>query len=117
MVLHMSSSRYIISRPASLHFAILGWLSLWMLVIPFIHIHAEVAHDHGEQGHVHKAVTHSIFSDLPGEFEESTHTQDSPDLNKVPTGPPEHLEIAFTSLFLASTQQLYTIEQLSLLDK
>ncbi len=73
-----------------------------MVVIPFMHIHAEVAHDHGQQAHVHKAVAHSIFSDLSGEFEETAHTEDALDLNEVSTVPPEHLEIVFTSLFTSA---------------
>ena len=95
----MSSSRYRIYHITSPRFAILGWLSLWMVVIPFMHIHAEVAHDHGQQAHVHKAVAHSIFSDLPGEFEESAHAEDFLDLNEVSTVFPKHREIVFTSLF------------------
>jgi hypothetical protein len=95
----MSSSRYRIHQITSPRFAMLGWLSLWMIVIPFMHIHAEVDHDHGQQAHVHKAVAHSIFSDLPGEFEEPAHPADSLDLNEVSTVPSEHLEIVFTSLF------------------
>jgi hypothetical protein len=95
----MSSFRYRIHHTTLPRFATLGWLSLWMIVIPFIHIHAEVAHDHGQHAHVHNPLAHSIFSDLPGEFEESAHTEDSFDLNEVSTLPPEHLEIVFTSLF------------------
>ena len=102
MVWNMRSFRYIIHHATSPRFAILGWLSFWMVVIPFMHVHAEVAHDHGQQAHVHTAVAHSIFSDLPGEFEEHAHAEDSLHQNEVSTVPPEHLEIVFISLFTSA---------------
>jgi hypothetical protein len=42
--------------------ALLSWVSLWMLMVPWFHVHPEVEHTHGTPGHVHRAVTHTLFS-------------------------------------------------------
>lgn len=42
--------------------ALLGWVSLWMLMVPWVHVHPEVEHNHGNPRHVHHAVTHTVFS-------------------------------------------------------
>jgi hypothetical protein len=41
---------------------LLTWVSLWMLIMPWVHVHPEVEHSHGNPGHVHRAVTHTLFS-------------------------------------------------------
>ena len=51
-----------------------GWLVLWMLAIPIIHIHPEVDHAHGAHQHNHSAQYHSLFSeDHLQEFHEHSH--------------------------------------------
>ena len=46
-----------------------AWVVAWMLVVPFIHIHPEADQHHGEAGHVHGGMIHTVFSqDLDGEF-------------------------------------------------
>jgi hypothetical protein len=45
------------------------WLALWMLAVPWVHVHPEADHGHGEAGHVHGGVSHTVFStDLPCEY-------------------------------------------------
>ena len=41
---------------------LLTWVSLWMLIMPWVHVHPEVEHSHGNPGHVHRAVMHTVFS-------------------------------------------------------
>jgi len=41
---------------------LLMWVSLWMLIMPWVHVHPEVEHSHGNPGHVHRAVMHTVFS-------------------------------------------------------
>lgn len=43
-------------------FFLLGWVSLWMLIVPWVHIHPEVEHNHGKSDHAHHAITHTVFS-------------------------------------------------------
>ena len=46
-----------------------GWAVLWLLSLPFFHIHPETHPTHGEAGHVHAVSVHTLFSgDLDGEF-------------------------------------------------
>ena len=40
-----------------------GWLVVWVLVIPLIHIHPEIDHAHGTHDHFHSAQYHSLFSE------------------------------------------------------
>lgn len=42
--------------------ALVLWTSLWMLILPWVHVHPEVDHSHGEPGHEHRAVMHTVFS-------------------------------------------------------
>jgi hypothetical protein len=49
---------------------LLTWVSAWMLAVPLFHVHAETDFHHGEAGHVHGGVVHTVFSpDLDGEFD------------------------------------------------
>ena len=55
---------------------LLVWASLWMLMVPWVHVHLAVEHEHGGAAHAHHAVTHTIFSaSLECEFptEEDDH--------------------------------------------
>ncbi len=56
-----------------------GWLAVWVLVVPLIHIHPEIDHAHGAQGHVHSGQYHSVLSeDLSCEFHRHSHSSPSP---------------------------------------
>ncbi len=48
---------------SSTRMALVLWVSLWMLMVPWVHVHPEVEHNHGDPGHLHHAVTHTVFSD------------------------------------------------------
>lgn len=49
--------------------AVLLWVMLWMVAIPLVHIHPETDHHHGDAGHTHSGVAHTVFSsDLPCEY-------------------------------------------------
>jgi hypothetical protein len=48
---------------------ILAWLTVWMLAVPLVHVHPEADHHHGQPGHVHSGLSHTVFSsDLPCEY-------------------------------------------------
>ena len=56
---------------------IVGWVSLWMLVVPLFHVHPETDHHHGEAGHIHAGIVHSVFApDLDGEYDNHHHASD-----------------------------------------
>jgi hypothetical protein len=49
--------------------ALLPWVSCWMLLIPLVHTHPDIVHEHGAGKHVHPAIVHTVFSlDTEGEF-------------------------------------------------
>lgn len=53
---------------------LLAWVSMWLLMLPLFHVHPEVEHNHGDPGHAHHAITHSVFSTpLECEFHEPAH--------------------------------------------
>src|ERR1043165_7068701 len=53
---------------------VLGWVSIWMLIVPFFHVHPASDHHHGDDGHVHGGTIHSVFSqDLECEYTETIH--------------------------------------------
>ena len=55
-----------------------GWLVVWVLAIPLIHIHPEVGHAHGAHDHIHNAQYHSLFSeDHSHEFHKHSHSSPS----------------------------------------
>ncbi len=41
------------------------WLILWVVTLPFIHIHPEADHAHGMQGHLHGGTFHTVLSGTP----------------------------------------------------
>jgi hypothetical protein len=48
---------------------LLLWLSLWMLVVPLVHVHPDADHRHGTSDHLHGGTVHTVFSkDLTCEF-------------------------------------------------
>lgn len=57
-----------------------GWLVVWVLAVPLIHIHPEMDHAHGAPRHVHSGQYHSVLSeDLSCEFHR--HLYSSPSLS------------------------------------
>lgn len=42
--------------------ALLLWVSLWLLMVPWVHVHPEVEHNHGDPAHAHHAIMHTVFS-------------------------------------------------------
>jgi hypothetical protein len=78
----------LISRDrARFRVVLLTWVSLWMLMMPWVHVHPDVEHTHGTPGHVHHAVTHTLFSP-PLECE--SHAQLHNDT--CPSGPHQHIQ-------------------------
>lgn len=79
--------RLISRNMARFRMVLLTWVSLWMLMMPWVHVHPDVEHTHGTPGHVHHAVTHTLFSP-PLECE--SHAQLHNDT--CPTGAHEHIQ-------------------------
>ena len=94
----------------------LGWLAVWMVVVPLVHIHPEADHLHGASGHAHGGTVHVAFSpDLPCEYTggqrpsaSPPHGVSSPDHLGLATHLLNHLE--FTYSLLPSTPA-FPIEQ------
>ncbi len=58
----------------------MAWLTTWMLVVPFFHIHPEADHHHGDASHVHSGTIHTVFSaDFECEFTETVHDSTCPE--------------------------------------
>jgi len=56
------------------------WLTTWMLVVPFFHIHPEADHHHGDASHVHGGTVHTVFSpDLECEYTDDAHDLTCPE--------------------------------------
>lgn len=48
---------------------LVAWLAAWMLAVPLAHVHPEADHHHGQPGHTHGGITHTVISsDLPCEY-------------------------------------------------
>jgi len=62
------------------------WVSLWMIIMPWVHVHPEVEHSHGNPGHVHRAVMHTVFSS-PLECEYPSEVDDF-----CPSGTHQHVQ-------------------------
>ena len=45
--------------------ALLGWMTMWMLALPLVHVHPEADHRHGLPGHVHGGTYHTVLSPQP----------------------------------------------------
>jgi hypothetical protein len=54
-----------------------GWLVIWVLLVPLIHIHPDIGHTHGAHGHVHSAQYHSVISE-DHSYEFHTHSHSAP---------------------------------------
>ena len=56
------------------------WLIMWMLVVPFFHIHPEADHHNGDASHVYGGTVHTVFSpDLECEYTETIHDPTCPE--------------------------------------
>lgn len=83
--------------------AVLTWTALWMLAVPFVHIHPEADHRHGAADHRHGGTVHTVFSpDLSCEFSHYDHAPVAAEeshcplhLIAQPLHGAEHLEIDF----------------------
>jgi hypothetical protein len=65
----LEEMRHIYSKSLWSDTVILAWLTAWLIAVPLIHIHPETAHSHGGFDHVHKGITHTLFSaDCPDEL-------------------------------------------------
>jgi len=63
-----------LSQKAWPRLGLLGWLSLWMVMLPLFHVHPAVAHHHGDEDlHVHAAIAHAVFSADVLDQEEDKH--------------------------------------------
>lgn len=82
-----SIMRLIRDNVACSRVVLLTWVSLWMLIMPWVHVHPEVEHSHGNPGHVHRAVTHTLFSP-PLECESYAPIHD----DTCPTGTHQHVQ-------------------------
>ena len=72
--------RLVCSNVASFRLVVLVWASLWMLMVPFFHVHPEADHRHGDTGHVHGGTIHTVFSpDLECEYQEDVHDSTCPE--------------------------------------
>lgn len=89
--------------------SLFGWLILWLLAIPLVHIHPESDHRHGTPDHVHGGQFHTLLSKaLACEFaryqdaEVAGSSGRSATDDQVGIGPPghflEHPGVAFTIL-------------------
>jgi hypothetical protein len=66
--MHGFRRTYIVAR-----LTLLAWASVWMLAVPFFHVHLEADH-HGEIGHIHEGVAHTVWSpDLDHEYDDHRH--------------------------------------------
>ena len=98
--------RLICGNIASFRLVVLVWASLWMLMVPFFHVHPEADHRHGDTGHVHGGTIHTVFSpDLECEYQEDVHDSTCPEAAhqhlqaRVHFGhAPNHPEIQFSLL-------------------
>lgn len=45
-----------------LHVSTYLWVSSWLILLPLVHVHPEIEHHHGDFGHVHPTVMHTVFS-------------------------------------------------------
>lgn len=64
---------------------LLSWVSLWMLIVPWVHVHPEADHRHGGLDHLHGGTVHTVFSkDLTCEFSVHDHASVAADESRSP---------------------------------
>jgi len=72
--------RQISDKSSCSRLLVLVWVSIWMLIVPFFHVHPEADHHHGDDRHVHGGTIHSVFSqDLECEYTETIHDPTCPE--------------------------------------
>lgn len=54
------------------------WVSSWLILLPLVHVHPEIEHHHGDFGHVHPTVMHTVFS---GSVESKDLTESGTDIS------------------------------------
>ncbi len=84
------------------------WLILWVVILPWFHIHPEADHAHGMPGHVHGGTYHTIVTNTPiCAYEDHRHLHDSfsqgepsgtPDSSPHPPHGLEHSTYSFSVL-------------------
>lgn len=93
---------------------VLVWASLWMLIVPFFHVHPEADHHHGDASHVHGGTIHTVFSqDLECEYKDEVHDLTCPEAahqhlhDRAHSGHAlNHPEIEFSLLTVSVDRQL-----------
>ena len=106
--------RLVCSNVASFRLVVLVWASLWMLMVPFFHVHPEADHHHGAASHVHGGTIHTVFSpDLEYEYEDEVHDLTCPEAahqhlhDRAHSGHAlNHPEIEFSLLTVSVDRQL-----------
>lgn len=103
------------NHKSCLHTLLRGWAVVWMLVVPLIHIHPETDPHHGEAGHAHGGMVHTVFSrDLDDEFDNHQDTTDGgghlPTSQVAVSGHPSHAleyaELGFSFLSDSTDRKL-----------
>jgi hypothetical protein len=52
----------IFKKTSLLRSGISSWIMLWLVALPLVHMHPEADHRHGNTGHVHGGIVHTVFS-------------------------------------------------------
>lgn len=72
--------RQIGDKPSCSRLLVLVWASIWMLIVPFFHVHPEADHHHGDASHVHGGILHTVFSpDLECGYTDDIHDLSCPE--------------------------------------
>jgi hypothetical protein len=72
--------RQVYDKPSCYRVLVLAWASVWMLIVPFFHVHPDADHHHGDASHVHGGTIHTVFSpDLECEYTETVHDSTCPE--------------------------------------
>lgn len=99
-------------RPTGLSYVFLrAWAIVWMLAVPVFHVHPGTDHHHGEAGHHHDGIVHTIFSaDLDAEYNHQ-HAHEgighsSPGDLAISDHPPHSLDnVEFEFTFLSNSTE------------
>jgi hypothetical protein len=91
------------------HLAVLMWASVWMLAVPWFHVHPHADH-HGEIGHTHGGTVHTVWApDFDPEHDGHRHVDDtqewaSGDFSSI-AGPSQGIDSLseFSFLFLSGS--------------
>ena len=72
------------------------WVSSWLILLPLVHVHPEIEHHHGDFGHVHPIVMHTVFS---GSLESEDLTESGTDISSWG----DHQQSAMIKIYEPST--------------